>query len=215
MFSLVKQLKHVMKDYNRPWYVCGGYGIDLYLGTLTRDHKDIDISVSFNDSISVIKYLSDLGYRILAPIGEGRLVDVEYALEHQLYFDNIWCMKGPYPYIKEIKVDGVYKYLEMEDRIQESLDFIEVLFNDIDNEFKYLKNPLITRSLEQLNIEREDVLVLAPEILLLFKSRSARNKAYRADFDHCMKVMKSASKTWLLESIEIENPDGHPWIKGE
>jgi hypothetical protein len=32
-----------------PWYICGGWALDLYLNCVTREHKDVDIAVARSD----------------------------------------------------------------------------------------------------------------------------------------------------------------------
>lgn len=59
---------------------------------------------------------------------------MEFALQNsQLYFDNIWCYKKGANSIKTEKVDGIFKYMRFIEREQKELDFIEVLFNKIEN----------------------------------------------------------------------------------
>ncbi|MBV8690771.1 MAG: hypothetical protein JOY57_03865, partial [Actinobacteria bacterium] len=38
-------LAAVMEDFDGPWWICGGVAIDLFLGTSTRAHEDVDVSV--------------------------------------------------------------------------------------------------------------------------------------------------------------------------
>jgi Aminoglycoside-2''-adenylyltransferase len=35
-----------MEDAHFPWFVAGGWAIDLFLGTRTRDHEDLEIAVA-------------------------------------------------------------------------------------------------------------------------------------------------------------------------
>lgn len=39
------QIEQVMKESRFPWYIAGGWSIDLFLGKKTREHKDMDIVV--------------------------------------------------------------------------------------------------------------------------------------------------------------------------
>lgn len=41
----IATLAGVMEDFDGPWWICGGVAIDLFLGTQTREHEDIDVSV--------------------------------------------------------------------------------------------------------------------------------------------------------------------------
>jgi hypothetical protein len=144
--KLFNELSEHLSGMNVEWYLCGGFAIDAYLGSITRKHKDIDITVSFNDMKECIQYLKAKGWEIDAPIGNKRLVPVEFALQHsELKFDNIWCYKKGVDFINTEKTDGPFKYMKFINREQTKLDFIEVMFNKIENGiFYYQKNHNIT-----------------------------------------------------------------------
>jgi hypothetical protein len=42
-FNLLLKISKLMKDFNKPWYIAGGWAIDLFLGLVTRSHQDIEI----------------------------------------------------------------------------------------------------------------------------------------------------------------------------
>ncbi|MHA1968943.1 MAG: nucleotidyltransferase domain-containing protein [Candidatus Hodarchaeales archaeon] len=44
-FDLLLKISKLMKDFNKPWYIAGGWAIDLFLGLVTRSHQDIEITV--------------------------------------------------------------------------------------------------------------------------------------------------------------------------
>ena len=91
---LINELREYLSGLNAEWHLCGGFAIDAYLGKRTRKHKDIDITVSFNDMQECIRYLLSKGWEIDAPVGNQRLVPVEFVQQNpELYFDNIWCYK--------------------------------------------------------------------------------------------------------------------------
>lgn len=211
--KLLKQLDEHLRDMNVAWHLCGGFAIDLFLGKETRKHKDLDITVSFDDMEVCIDYLKSKGWRIIAPVGEGRCVPVEYALSsNTLYFDNIWCYREGAEFIKTLSVEGHYQYLEMVDRVQEDLDFIEVLFNKVEKgTFYYLKNTEIHREIDKAFVEIENISVLSPEIILLYKTRNPGNADYRQDFSLAVAELQQDSRKWLEEAMKTEYPEGHPW----
>lgn len=90
-----------------------------------------------------IRYLKSKGWEIDASVGNQRLVPVEYALDNpELHFDNIWCYKTGADFIKIEKTDGIFKYASFLDREQTELDFLEVLFNRIENGIFIIKEIL-------------------------------------------------------------------------
>lgn len=55
--DLLDDLYDHLYDMDVEWHLCGGFAIDAYLGNITRKHKGIDITVSFDDMIARIQYL--------------------------------------------------------------------------------------------------------------------------------------------------------------
>lgn len=60
--KLFNELSEHLCGMNVGWYLCGGFAIDAYLGNITRKHKDLDITVSFNDMKDCIQYLKSKGW---------------------------------------------------------------------------------------------------------------------------------------------------------
>ena len=213
--KLFNEISEHLSGMDVEWYLCGGFAIDAYLGNITRKHKDIDITVSFNDMIECIQYLKSKGWEIDAPVGNQRLVPVEFALQHsELSFDNIWCYKKGADFIITEKVDGPFKYMKFIDREQTKLDFIEVIFNKIeDGIFYYQKNENITLDIDSAFIKRGEISILAPEIVLLYKSRNSENSDYQHDFDMVINTLEKERYDWFINAMNITYPEGHIWIK--
>jgi hypothetical protein len=51
----------LMSGLRLPWWVAGGWAIDLFLGRQTRPHGDIDLLVRREDQFAVQAYLADKG----------------------------------------------------------------------------------------------------------------------------------------------------------
>lgn len=212
--KLLGELCDHLYDMDVEWHLCGGFAIDYYLGEITRKHKDIDITVSFDDMKVCVEYLKSKGWEIDAPVGNGRCVPVEFAINNpDLYFDNIWSYKKDADFIKVEKTDGVFKYMQFVNREQIELDFIEVLFNKIENGvFYYQKNNNIVLDMDKAFIYKEGISILAPEVILLYKSRSHENEDYKHDFDMVIDKLDKERYDWLMNAMKIEYPKGHPWI---
>lgn len=212
--KLLEDLSSHLYDMDVEWHLCGGFAIDYYLGQITRAHKDIDITVSFDDIKVCVDYLKSKGWEIDAPVGNGRFVAVEFAIKNSdLYFDNIWCYKKDADFIKVEKTDGVFKYMKFVNREQTELDFIEVLFNKVENGiFYYQKNNNIVLDIDKAFIKKQGISILAPEVILLYKSRSHENEDYKHDFDMVIDKLEKERYNWLMNAMKIEYPKGHPWI---
>ncbi|MBW9172829.1 hypothetical protein K2F43_16610 [Clostridium estertheticum] len=213
--KLFNDLCEHLSDMNVEWHLCGGFAIDAYLGYITRNHKDIDITVSFEDMRACIRHLKYKGWEVDAPVGNQRLVPVEFAFEHpELYFDNIWCYKKDADFIKTEKIDGVFKYMKFINREQSELDFIEVMFNKVeDGIFYYQNNYNIMINTDTAFIKKDGISILAPEIILLYKSRNHDNSDYKHDFDIVINKLEKERYNWFINAMSIVYPEGHPWIK--
>lgn len=213
--TILNELSEHLSGLNIEWYLCGGFAIDAYLGNITRKHKDVDITVSFDNMKECIQYLKSKGWEIDAPVGNQRLVPVEFALQNpELYFDNIWCYKKGANFIKTEKTEGIFKYVSFINREQTELDFIEVLFNKIENGiFYYQKNYNITLEKNKAFIKKGKISVLAPEIVLLYKSRNSENSDYQHDFDMVINNLDKERFDWFINAMNITYPKGHIWIK--
>ena len=61
-FGDVHQAVQLLAGYSKPWAVCGGWAIDLFLNHVTRAHKDVDFAILRKDQLMIQKYLSSQGW---------------------------------------------------------------------------------------------------------------------------------------------------------
>jgi len=57
-FGPVLELARLMRGFPRPWYIAGGWAIDLFLGRETREHDDIDVTIFRNDQAELRTHLA-------------------------------------------------------------------------------------------------------------------------------------------------------------
>ena len=62
----------LMQGFQFPWLIGGGWSIDLALGTVTRQHDDVDIYVFREHVQGVLNYFCDWDITVAIP-GEHRL----------------------------------------------------------------------------------------------------------------------------------------------
>lgn len=43
--KLLEDLKKELSSISFEWHLCGGFALDIFLGKLTRKHKDVNITV--------------------------------------------------------------------------------------------------------------------------------------------------------------------------
>jgi hypothetical protein len=106
---------------------------------------------------------------------------------HQLPVDIVWCRQGE--------------------------RFLELLFNEWDDtEFRFRKNQSIVLPASRACIKSESgYTILAPEIVLLYKSYSPDNSDYQADFHHASPELSYEARIWLREALAACHRS-HPWL---
>src|SRR3989475_11147798 len=57
-FGPVLEVARLMRGFPRPWYIAGGWAIDIFLGRETREHDDIDVAVLRNDQAKLRTHLA-------------------------------------------------------------------------------------------------------------------------------------------------------------
>src|SRR6266545_2189922 len=54
-----EQAVEVMRGVEVPWYIAGGWALDLFIGRQTRAHGDLDIAVLRGDEPALQRHLGD------------------------------------------------------------------------------------------------------------------------------------------------------------
>ncbi|MDC2866325.1 nucleotidyltransferase domain-containing protein [Bacillus sp. BP-3] len=175
-----------MSSFKYPWFIAGGWSIDLGMGKITREHEDIDICIFREHAQEVLNYFNDWDIYVAIP-GEGRL-------EPCLTINDLILPRY-----------GLH--------LHKGQDFIEILLTDR-NEDKILfrKNPSIWMNCNQF--VREDILgrkFVAPEWQLLFKAKEGRIKD-EEDFKSYLPFMDKEQKLWLSSALKEQFPTSS-WIE--
>ncbi len=62
-FALPRQVLSLLAGFGMPWWVAGGWAVDLFIGRLTRPHKDIEIAVFRHDQLVLQEHLAGWSLR--------------------------------------------------------------------------------------------------------------------------------------------------------
>lgn len=168
-----------------PWYVTAGWALDLFQGRQTRDHDDIEISVSAHGFPAVRRALSEFE---LYAIGAGLahpLTPETLAATHQTWVREpgtaLWrldVMREPW--------DGDTWVFRRDSRVQ------------------------LPRT--RVIAHTEDGIPYAnPEIALLYKAKAVREKD-EADFATVLPLLGCSRRNWLSDALELVHP-GHRWLE--
>ncbi|MEZ5934809.1 MAG: hypothetical protein R3F54_23315 [Alphaproteobacteria bacterium] len=179
---LVPELWPLMGQYRQPWAIAGGWAVDLYLGRVTRHHGDLEIAVLRRDQWELHDLFS--GWSI-SYLDAGKIQSWPRSLRLELP-------------IHQIRVTSPQ---------DQTLDF---LLNEAEgDQWLYRRDQRITLPLGQA-ILGEDLPYLAPEIVLLFKSKQPRPKDEK-DLDLLLPVLMTDALSWLRNCLRVIAPD-HSWL---
>lgn len=187
-----------MAGYPGPWALCGGWAVDAWLGRVTRDHGDIDVSVFLPDQRLVFEHLR--GWQMVAhephvPDGKNAVWD-GWPLEVPGHLHCRIDRGEPAPESGAMwPNDGYVLDLQLDDR-----DGADWLLS---------REPRITLPAERaIAVSPWGVPAVVPEVLLFFKARDLRRRD-RVDFEALRPLLTSEQRAWLRDAI---NAVGHPWL---
>jgi hypothetical protein len=173
-----------LADATFPWCVTAGWAVDVFVGHRTREHDDLEIAVPAASWPQVRDRLRDLDFVVA---GDGQL----WPLTQGTLADHFqtWGRDAA----------GAFR--------------VDV-FRDPHEGDTWIcrRDPSIRRPYaEVIRHDRFGVPYMAPEIVLLFKAKHARDKDW-ADLRHCLPGMTSDERTWLADAITAVYPQPHPWV---
>ena len=169
-----------------PWWIAGGWALDLFLGRQLREHGDLDVGVLRRDSPQLLAALSTWE---IFEAQNGTLSQLPCGVAPGQHVNSLWC-----------RPPGSMLWT------------VEVLLDAGDTEFwVFRRQPRIRRPLNEV-IRRtpQGLPYLAPEVQLLFKARSLRPRD-QDDFAHVVPRLDAPARKWLRESLQMTQPE-HPWL---
>ncbi|HSU14965.1 nucleotidyltransferase domain-containing protein [Longimicrobium sp.] len=177
---------HALRDLRAPWAIAGGWAIDLALGRVTRAHGDVDIAMFRRDQAALRAALPGWTFEAMR---EGAGVP---------WSAGEW-LELPAHEIHARPASG------------DTAGGLEILLNERDEEsWIYRRDPAVRRPIARaLRMLPSGVTVLAPEIVLLYKSKAPR-ATDEHDFAVAQEVMDGEARAWLRAAIARRAPE-HPW----
>lgn len=146
-------VKVLLGGADRPWLVAGGWAIDLFVGRQTRRHADIDVLVLRADQQLIQERLHDWQIFAADPPGTLRRWRPGETLPTSVH--DIWCREN---------AEGPWR--------------VQFMIDDSDgSHWVSRRDPRIRMSLaDTRRVSPSGIPYLAPEVQLLYKSRSPRPK---------------------------------------
>jgi hypothetical protein len=180
-------LARQLLGFDGPWWICGGWALDLYLNRETRRHDDLDVALLRRDQLALHRHLVGWDLRYATP---------EHTLEP-------WDGRQ-----LDLPIHGIWARRSQEDAAPWTCEFL--LNEERDDSWVYRRNATVTRPLDAIGMRRNGVPFFGPEIVLLYKSneRSPKNDA---DFAAVAPHLSQAATLWLQSALETCDPQ-HPWL---
>ena len=169
-----------------PWYVAGGWAIDLFLGHARRAHEDIEIGVPRGRFGEVAAALAGYDFFVVGQEGAWPLAVAgdAVAARHQTWVrepaTGLWRLDV----FREPSEDGAW-VCRRDARIRLPYD------------------RLIARTADGIPYGR-------PEVVLLFKAKALRPND-EGDFAAALPRLGPEARRWLSEALALVHP-GHRWL---
>ena len=175
-----------------PWWIAGGWALDLFLGVQTREHEDIDVLFLRRDQHEIRAQLQ--GW------------DVQEA--HPELLPSSW----PFQQWKQ----GTLLSASVHDiwcRSHENAPWaLQLMVIDTDrDQWISRRTAHIRGSLSTLgSVTKDGIPYLAPEIQLFYKAKGLRAKD-EEDFAKTLPALDRKRREWLAQSLALVHP-GHAWL---
>jgi Aminoglycoside-2''-adenylyltransferase len=169
-----------------PWWIAGGWALDLFLGRQFREHGDFDVGVLRRDFPQLRAALSNWE---VFEAQNNVLSLLPYDAAPRRDVNSLWC-----------RPPGSLLWS------------LEVLLDAGDTEFwVFRREPKIRRPWSEV-IRRtpQGQPYLAPEIQLLYKARSPRPRD-EEDFAQVIPRLDASARKWIRESLQMTQP-AHDWL---
>ena len=188
-FDPARRVVDELRELPIGWRIAGGWALDLFLRRVTRVHHDVDIVVSRADQLHLRAYLTGRGWKLVTP----------YEQRFSSWPEHM-RLEAPRFQVHAHR-DGA---------------FMDFMLTDMEGGvWRYRREPSIVRDLSQMELRTDEgIPFLAPELALLFKSKTSDGQTREkdvADFEGIYPRLEPERRAWLLWALTAYAPDHH-WI---
>ena len=189
-FALPRAVSRLFDGATFPWAIAGGWALDLFLDVETRPHDDIEVALWRRDQQQARDHLEARRY-VLTVVRDGR--------------EEPWRTGE----LLALPLHEVHARAGRPDAVD-----VELLLNEAQSgEFRFRRESSIRRALDVAVVPSpRGMPVLAPEIVLLYKSGGLRRPKDDADFHRCIPALGAERRAWLYDAVSRCDPD-HPWLE--
>ncbi|XHC26713.1 MAG: nucleotidyltransferase domain-containing protein [Phycisphaerales bacterium] len=184
----VEEAATLLSGLEAPWWIAGGYAIELFAGRAIREHGDLDVVVLRRDQHQIQELLHGWDLRI-AYLGELLAWPDSQRLEPP--HSDVWCRESS---------DSPWR--------------LQMMLLDTEGEdWVFKRNRSIRGALSELgSVSSDGVPFLRPEIQLLYKARAETLEKDQLDFDAVLPLLDERARRWLRDCLRVQFPGGHGWL---
>lgn len=189
-FEPIAAVARVLADFPRPWFVLGGWAIDLFLGRVTRRHEDLEVGIFRQDQQVIREHLP--GWRYDKAVRQGD--------------SGVWV-----PWDEDEWLALPVHQVRVRRQYSEPAEF-EFFLNERESElWRCRRNPACTRPVSEIVMHSASGLpILVPEVQLLYKAQGRRPKDEH-DFQQTLPALDASRRAWLKSALATVQPS-HRWI---
>lgn len=169
-----------------PWFVAGGWAVDLHVGEQTREHHDLEVAVPGQRFAELAGHFPELAFFVA---GDGKVVPALPAALAEHF--QTWALD---PAADRWRFDV---FREPHDG--------DVWISRRDERLRRPYAEIVRRT-------PDGIPYLSPDVVLLFKAKHQRDRD-EADFAVLTPRLTAAERSWLDAALDLVHP-GHPWRSG-
>jgi hypothetical protein len=177
-----------LESVDAPWYVAGGWAIDLFMGGQRREHEDLEIAVP-NSRLD--EFLPSLdGLEVFVITGPGEATPIELARDRLEETHQTWVRE---PATGFWRLDVFREPSDRATWICRRDASIRMPYRDV------------------IEWTADGVPYGRPEVILLYKAKHADRARDQGDFEDVLPVLGVKRRRWLAEALQVVHP-GHAWL---
>jgi hypothetical protein len=180
------QAQRWLAELATPWWIAGGWALDLFVGRETRAHQDLDVGCFRDDLPDVSRALT--GWELHAA-RDGRLTRLAEGELPDSAVHSLWCRpRGEAAWWLEILLDE-----------REGPDWV------------FRRNREVRMPIgELLAHDGSGLAYLRPEVQLLYKAKAPRPRD-EADFRGVAPLLETKARAWLRDALARTHRE-HAWL---